>query len=65
MHGEADYRVPIEQGEQIFVTLKRFWREIELVRFPDSAHGFAWLGHPELRVEYLTRVLGWFEKHLE
>ena len=65
MHGEADYRVPIEQGEQFFVTLKRLGKEIEFVRFPDSAHGFVRLGHPKLRVEYLARVLGWFEKHLE
>ena len=65
MHGEADYRVAIEQGEQFFVTLKRLGKEIEFVRFPDSAHGFARLGHPKLHVEYLTRVLGWFEKHLE
>ena len=64
MHGEADHRCPIEQSEQYFVTLKRLGKEVELVRFPDSSHGFVRTGHPRLREEYLSRLLGWMDKHI-
>ena len=64
MHGEADHRCPIEQSEQYFVTLKRLGKEVEFVRFPDSSHGFVRTGHPKLREEYLSRLLGWMNKHI-
>ena len=38
--------------------------QVEFVRFPGSAHSFTRLGHPKMREEYLTRTLGWFQKHL-
>ena len=65
MHGESDHRCPIEQSEQYFVTLKRLGKEVEFVRFPDSSHGFLRTGHPRLREEYLSRLLGWMDKWLE
>ena len=64
MHGEDDHRCPIEQSEQYFVTLKRLGKEVEFVRFPGSSHGFVRTGHPRLRVEYLSRLLGWMNKHI-
>ena len=64
MHGEDDHRCPIEQSEQYFVTLKRLGKQVELVRFPDSSHGFVRTGHPKLREEYLSRLLAWMNKHI-
>ena len=64
MHGESDHRCPIEQSEQYFVTLKRMGKEVELVRFPGSSHGFVRTGHPKLREEYLSRLLGWMNEHI-
>ena len=64
MHGEADHRCPIEQSEQYFVTLKRLGKEVEFVRFPGSSHGFVRTGHPRLREEYLSRLLGWMDKYV-
>ncbi len=64
MHGEADVRCPIEQSEQYFVALKRLDKEVEFVRFPDSAHSFLRRGHPKLRMEYLTRLLDWMAGHI-
>ena len=64
MHGEDDARCPIEQSEQYFVTLKRLGREVELVRFPNSSHGFVRNGHPRLREEYLSRLLDWMNSHI-
>jgi dipeptidyl aminopeptidase/acylaminoacyl peptidase len=65
LHGEADLRCPIEQGEQYFVALKRHGKEVEFVRFPDCSHLFLRVGHPKMREEYLSRVLEWFQRHLQ
>jgi len=64
LHGESDHRCPIEQSEQYFVTLKRMGKEVELVRFPGSSHGFVRTGHPKLREEYLSRLLDWMNTHV-
>ena len=64
LHGEADHRCPIEQSEQYFVTLRRLGKEVDLIRFPGSSHGFLRTGHPKLREEYISRTLAWFNKHL-
>ncbi|MCH7606592.1 MAG: S9 family peptidase, partial [Chloroflexi bacterium] len=64
LHGEADARCPIGQSEEYFVVLKRLGKEVEFVRFPGCSHLFTRLGHPKMREEYLSRTLGWFEKHL-
>ena len=64
MHGEDDLRCPIGQSEEYFVALKRLDKEVEFVRFPGSNHGFLRAGHPRMRHEYLSRMLGWFDKHL-
>lgn len=63
MHGEEDYRCPIEQAEQFFVALKRQGKAVEFVRFPKSSHGFRRSGHPALHVEYLDRMLSWLERY--
>jgi dipeptidyl aminopeptidase/acylaminoacyl peptidase len=64
LHGEADLRCPIEQGEQYFVALKRHGKEVEFVRFPDCSHLFLRVGHPKMREEYLGRMLAWFQRYL-
>jgi dipeptidyl aminopeptidase/acylaminoacyl peptidase len=64
LHGEADLRCPIEQGEQYFVALKRHGKVVEFVRFPDCSHLFLRVGHPKMREEYLHRMLAWFQRYL-
>ena len=64
MHGETDYRCPVEQSEQFYVALKRQDKTVEFVRFPNSAHGFRKSGHPIFREEYLERMQGWFQRYL-
>ncbi|MBT6144868.1 MAG: S9 family peptidase, partial [Gemmatimonadetes bacterium] len=64
LHGEQDYRCPIEQSEQFFVALKRQSKDVELVRFPDSAHGFPQAAHPRLREQYYQRMVDWFARYL-
>lgn len=64
IHSEQDYRCPIEQAEQLFVSLKKLRREVEFVRVPNESHGLSRGGQPKHRVERLKFILGWFERHL-
>ncbi|MFC4559083.1 S9 family peptidase [Virgibacillus kekensis] len=64
VHGEKDYRCPIEQGEQMFTALKHLRKEVEFVRFPDANHELSRSGKPEMRIERLNHITRWFEKYL-
>jgi dipeptidyl aminopeptidase/acylaminoacyl peptidase len=64
IHSEEDYRCPIEQSEQLFVSLKMLQRTVEFVRFPGESHGLSRMGKPVHRVERLQAILGWFEEYL-
>ncbi|HET7035807.1 MAG TPA: S9 family peptidase [Thermomicrobiaceae bacterium] len=64
IHSEQDYRCPIEQGEQLYVRLKKLGREVEFLRFPGESHGLSRGGKPKHRVERLNAITGWFEGHL-
>ncbi|MBP1970134.1 acylaminoacyl-peptidase [Virgibacillus natechei] len=64
LHGEKDFRCPIEQGEQLFVTLKHLRKNVEFVRFPDASHELSRSGKPEMRIERLNHIGRWFEKYL-
>ncbi len=64
LHGEDDHRCPIGQSEEMFVSLKRLGREVELVRFPGCSHSFLRSGHPKMRVEYLRRMKAWFDARI-
>jgi len=59
IHSENDLRCPIEQGEQVFVALKKQGVETEMVRFPDEPHG---LSRRVVRLEHITR---WFDRFLK
>jgi dipeptidyl aminopeptidase/acylaminoacyl peptidase len=63
LHGEADDRVPIGQGEQLFASLLAAGREVELVRYPGGSHvSVTRTGFPAHRLDYLERLVGWFER---
>ena len=64
VQGEADERCPVGQAEQMFVALLKAGCEVEFARYPDGAHPFPMNGHPDHRVDFLTRTLGWFKDHL-
>ncbi len=65
IHNEFDLRCPIEQGEQVFVALKRLGVDTEFVRFPDEFHGLSRSGRTDRRIARLNAILGWFEKYLK
>jgi dipeptidyl aminopeptidase/acylaminoacyl peptidase len=64
IHGEADERCPIGQGEQMFIALLKAGCEVEFARYPGGAHGFRRNGPPEHREDCWERTLGWFKEHL-
>jgi len=64
VHGEADERCPIGQGEQMFVALKKAGVEVEFVRYPGGSHLMLRGGPTAHKVDYYTRVLGWFRRYL-
>ncbi len=64
IHSEQDYRCPIEQGEQVFISLKKLGRDVEFVRFPDENHNLSRNGQPKHRVERLEYIIGWFDRYL-
>ena len=65
IHNEMDLRCPIEQGEQVYVALKRLGVESELVRFPDEFHGLSRTGRTDRRIARLNHIARWFEKYLK
>ena len=64
MHGDADHRVPISQGEEYFQALKMHGKEVEFVRFPGCSHLMMRAAHPALRKEYYDRLSDWFARWL-
>ena len=65
LHSEDDLRCPIEQGEQLFVTLRLLKRPVEMVRFPAESHELTRSGSPRHRVQRFELVLEWFDRHLK
>jgi dipeptidyl aminopeptidase/acylaminoacyl peptidase len=39
LHGETDFRVPIEQAEQMYTALKKRRVPAKFVRYPETSHG--------------------------
>jgi dipeptidyl aminopeptidase/acylaminoacyl peptidase len=64
IHNEMDLRCPIEQGEQVFVALKRLGVPTEMVRFPEEFHGLSRTGRTDRRIARLNHIARWFEKYL-
>ena len=65
LHGEADHRVPLSQGEEWFRALKVHGVTTELVVFPRGSHNFRATGEPRQVVETLNWQLLWFDRFLQ
>jgi dipeptidyl aminopeptidase/acylaminoacyl peptidase len=61
VHGEADLRVPIEQGEQMYTALRKQKVPATFIRYPDSYHG-GWT--PWNTVHRYQHELQWWQKYL-
>lgn len=65
IHNEFDLRCPIEQGEQVFVALKRLGVDSEMVRFPDEFHGLSRTGRTDRRITRIQHIHRWFDKYMK
>ncbi len=65
IHSENDFRVPIEQGEQLFAFVRRSTdTPVKMLRYPRDGHELSRSGEPRHRVSRLTEMMGWFETYL-
>jgi dipeptidyl aminopeptidase/acylaminoacyl peptidase len=62
LHGEADPRVPISQGEEFYYGLRFLGREAVMVRYPREPHIFTEREH---QIDSLGRILAWYDSHLK
>jgi len=65
LHSENDLRCPIEQGEQLFTTLRLLKRDVEMVRFPSESHELTRSGNPVHRAMRFEIILEWLETKLK
>ena len=61
IHGELDYRCPINEGLNLFEALQYHGVPSELLVFPDENH---WILKPANSLQWHAEVLGWLGKHL-
>ncbi|MDQ2965863.1 MAG: prolyl oligopeptidase family serine peptidase [Chloroflexota bacterium] len=64
LQGEADLRCPAADNEQLFIALRTLGLEVEYVLYPDEFHVFSVTGRPDRRIDRMTRMLDWFDRHL-
>ncbi|HUR80466.1 MAG TPA: S9 family peptidase [Thermoanaerobaculia bacterium] len=61
-HGEIDFRVPIDQGLQLFTALQRRGVPSRLLYFPDEGH---WVLKPQNSKVWHETVLAWLDQWLK
>lgn len=63
IHAENDFRVPIEQAEQLFAWLRRATdTPVSMLRYPRDGHELSRSGEPEHRVSRLVEMVSWFDR---
>jgi dipeptidyl aminopeptidase/acylaminoacyl peptidase len=58
-HGEADVRVPISQGYELYNALKRQSVPVRMVVYPRQPHG---IQEPKLMLDAMSRNVEWFDR---
>lgn len=64
LQAEADRRCPPADNEQLFVALRWLGREVEYVLYPEEFHVVQATGRPDRRIDRMSRVLDWFDRHI-
>lgn len=65
IHGEEDYRCPIEQSEQMYTAMRLNGVDAVLARYPGDSHEHARRGVPKNMNDRLARKLEWFRKYMK
>ena len=64
IHAENDFRVPIEQAEQLFAWVRRATdTPVKMLRYPREGHELSRSGEPGHRVSRLTEMVEWFDRY--
>ncbi|WP_298729048.1 S9 family peptidase [uncultured Granulicatella sp.] len=63
LHGQSDLRCPQEQGEQMYMAMRKNNVPTKMILFPQSSHGLSRAGLPNLRQERLKAITDWFEEY--
>jgi dipeptidyl aminopeptidase/acylaminoacyl peptidase len=61
VHGQLDYRIPVEQGIAAFTALQRRGVDSRFLYFPDENH---WILKPANSVQWHNEVNAWLKRHL-
>lgn len=61
LHGEADPRVPLSQGQEFYHGLRFMNKEAVMVTYPREPHIFTEREH---QIDSLSRILAWYDAHL-
>ena len=63
IHSENDFRVPIEQAEQLFAWVRRATdTPVRMLRYPREGHELSRSGEPGHRISRLTEMINWFDR---
>jgi len=57
---QEDWRCPLLNTEQLYVSLRQLGVETQLVIYPGEAHGFR---KPKNILDRIHRMVAWFEAH--
>jgi len=63
LHSDNDFRVPIAEAEQLFITLKRLGKTVQFVRYPREGHELSRSGEPRHIIDRLRRIVGWWDRY--
>ncbi len=61
IHGEQDVRVPLSQGQELYVALKRLGIRTEMIVYPRTPHGPQ---EPKFIADIGKRIIAWFNTSL-
>ena len=64
VHSEEDFRCPINQAEELWVTLRLLKRDVTFYRFPGENHELSRTGSPVHRRMRAEIILDWFAERL-
>ncbi|MCH8906085.1 MAG: S9 family peptidase [Candidatus Heimdallarchaeota archaeon] len=63
IHGENDFRVNVEQAEELFAAYKKLGKEVLFVRYPRDGHELSRSGEPLHVIDRINRMNDWFDRH--
>lgn len=61
VHGEADPRVPVSQGRELYLGLRSMGVPTDFITYPRQKHAFHEKAHQK---DILGRITGWFRRYL-